>query len=103
MLTLPAGDLFSQSGIAWLKQVPLEKEEAQGRASDLRLLEQTERVIAAIDERLVRISWEDEKVRPLMSVQQIDYIASQTLLAAIGAGRIQGWSECPEAPASDTR
>ena len=84
LVPLPACELFSQRGIAWLKQVPLEEEEAQARESDLRLLEQTEREIAAIDERLVRIAWEDEKVRLLMSIPGIDYTVAQTCLAAIG-------------------
>jgi transposase len=65
LVPLPACDLFSQRGIAWLKQVPLEEEEAQSRESDLRLLEQTEREIAAVEERLVRTAWKDEKVRLL--------------------------------------
>ena len=50
----------------------------------LRLLEQTGREIAAVDERLVRIAWEDEKVRLLMSIPGIDYTVAQTCLAAIG-------------------
>ena len=84
LVPLPACELFSQRGIAWLRQVPLEEEEAQARESDLRLLEQTEREIAAMDERLVRIAWEDEKVRLLMSIPGIDYTVAQTCLAAIG-------------------
>lgn len=84
LVPLPAFDLFSQRGIAWLKKVPLKEEEAQARESDLRLLEQTEREIVAIDERLVRIAWEDEKVRLLMSIPGIDYTVAQTCLAAIG-------------------
>lgn len=84
LVPLPACDLFSRRGIAWLKQVPLEEEEAQSRESDLRLLEQTEREIAAVEERLVRTAWDDEKVRLLMSIPGIDYTVAQTCLAAIG-------------------
>jgi len=84
LVPLPACDLFSKRGIAWLRQVALEEEEAQARDSDLRLLEQTEQEIAAIEERLVRTAWEDEKVRLLMSIPGIDYTVAQTCLAAIG-------------------
>src|SRR6185437_9015247 len=84
LVPLPPCDLFSQRGIAWLRQVPLEEEEAQSRESDLRLLEQTEREIAAVDDRLVRTAWQDEKVRLLMSIPGIDYTVAQTCLAAIG-------------------
>ena len=83
-MPLPPCDLFSKGGIAWLRQVPLEEEEAQARDSDLHLLEQTEQEIAAVEERLVRTAWEDEKVRLLMSIPGIDYTVAQTCLAAIG-------------------
>lgn len=84
LVPLPAYDLFSKTGIAWLRQVPLEEEEAQARESDLRLLDQTEEEIAAVDERLVHRAWEDEKTRLLMSIPGIDYTVAQTCLAAIG-------------------
>jgi transposase len=84
LVPLPACDLFSHQGIAWLRQVPLEEEEAQARESDLRLLEQTEQEIKALEQRLVRTAWEDEKVRLLMSLPGVDYTVAQTCLAAIG-------------------
>ena len=59
-------------------------EGAQARESDLRLLEQTEGEIAAVDDRLVRSAWQDERVRLLMSIPGIDYTVAQTCLAAIG-------------------
>jgi len=90
LVPLPACDLFSKRGIAWLRQVALEEEEAQARDSDLRLLEQTEQEIAAIEERLVRTAWEDEKVRLLMSIPGIDYTVAQTCLAAIASPRKNG-------------
>jgi transposase len=62
LIPLPHFDLFSQKGRDWLKQVPLAEEEGSARDSDLRLLEQTEREIAQLDERLVQEAWQDEKV-----------------------------------------
>ena len=84
LVPLPECDLFSKAGKAWLRQVPLEKEEAQARASDLRLLEGVEAEIAQLDEQLAREAWEDEKVRLVMSIPGVDYTVAQTCLAAIG-------------------
>ncbi len=84
LIPLPHFDLFSQKGRDWLKQVPLAEEEGSARDSDLRLLEQTEREIAQLDERLVHEAWQDEKVLLVMSIPGIDYTAAQTCLAAIG-------------------
>jgi transposase len=84
LVPLPEYDLFSKKGIAWLRQLPLAKEEALTRDSDLRLLEQTELEILELEERLVREAWQDEKVRLVMSIPGIDYTVAQTCLAAIG-------------------
>jgi transposase len=84
LVPLPECDLFSQAGRVWLRQVPLGKEEAQARDSDLRLLELVEEEIAQLDEQLVREAWEDKKVRLVMSIPGIDYTVAQTCLAAIG-------------------
>lgn len=84
LIPLPEGDLFSQKGRAWLRQVALPEEEAWSRDSDLRLLEHTEREVMQMDERLVGEAWQDEKVRLLMSIPGIDYTVAQTCLAAIG-------------------
>ena len=84
LIPLPGFDLFSQKGRAWLEQVSLSKEEGLARDSDLRLLEQTEREIAQLEEQLVREAWQDEKVRLVMSIPGIDYTVAQTCLAAIG-------------------
>jgi transposase len=84
LIPLPECDLFSKKGIAWLRQLPLGKEEGLARDSDLRLLELTEVEIAELDELLMREAWQDEKVRLVMSIPGIDYTVAQTCLAAIG-------------------
>lgn len=84
LIPLPGSDLFSKRGLAWLRELSLPEEEAQARDSDLRLLEQTELEIAALEQRLVREAWQDEKVRLVMSIPGIDYTVAQTCLAAIG-------------------
>ncbi len=84
LIPLPNFDLFSRKGRAWLMQVPLSEEEGLARDSDLRLLEQTEREITELEERLVREAWQDEKVLLVMSIPGIDYTVAQTCLAAIG-------------------
>jgi transposase len=84
LVPLPECELFSQAGRAWLRQVPLEKEEAQARASDLRLLDLVEKEIAELDEQLAREAWENERVRLVMSIPGVDYTVAQTCLAAIG-------------------
>jgi transposase len=84
LVPLPECELFSKRGMAWLRQVPLAKEEAQARDSDLRLLELVEMEIAQLDQQLVEEAWEDEKVRLVMSIPGIDYTVAQTCLAAIG-------------------
>jgi transposase len=84
LIPAPNCDLFSQKGKAWLAEVPLAEEESSARDSDLRLLAQTEREIAQLDEQLVREAWQDEKVRLVMSIPGIDYTVAQTCLAAIG-------------------
>jgi transposase len=84
LVPLPAYDLFSAKGRAWLKQAPLAEEEALARASDLRLLEETEREIAQMEQLLAGEAWQDDKVRLVMSIPGIDYTVAQTCLAAIG-------------------
>jgi transposase len=84
LIPLPERDLFSQKGRAWLKQLPLPKEEGLARDSDLRLLELTEWEIAQLEGQLAREAWQDGKVRLLMSIPGIDYTVAQTCLAAIG-------------------
>ncbi len=84
LIPLPHGDLFSKSGLAWLRGLVLPEQEAAARDSDLRLLAQTEQEIAQVDQLLVREAWQDEKVRLLMSIPGIDYTVAQTCLAAIG-------------------
>jgi transposase len=84
LVPLPPYELFSKTGIAWLREVPLGQEEALARASDLRLLELTELEIADLDKLLVQEAWQDEKVRLVMSIPGIDYTVAQTCLAAIG-------------------
>lgn len=84
LVPLPGFDLFSKRGMLWLRELPLAEEEAQARDSDLRLLEQTEREIAELEQRLVREAWQDEKVRLVMTIPGIDYTVAQTCLAAIG-------------------
>ena len=84
LVPLPEFELFSKRGIAWLRALPLDQDEALARDSDLRLLQQTELEIAELDQRLVRQAWQDEKVRLVMSIPGIDYTVAQTCLAAIG-------------------
>lgn len=84
LIPLPGSDLFSTKGLAWLKQVPLGPEDTEARDGDLRLLEQTEREIAALDQVLVQTAWEDEKVRLVMTIPGIDYTVALTCIAAIG-------------------
>jgi transposase len=84
LVPLPTCDLFSKAGMAWLKELPLNEEEALARNSDLRLLELTELEIADLDKLLVREAWQDEKVRLAMSIPGMDYTVAQTCLAAIG-------------------
>lgn len=84
LVPLPRGDLFSKSGLAWLRELTLPEPEAAARDSDLRLLAQTEQEIAQVDQLLVKEAWQDEKVRLLMSIPGIDYTVAQTCLAAIG-------------------
>jgi transposase len=84
LVPLPKIDLFSKSGLAWLRELTLPEQEAAARDSDLRLLALTELEIAQIDQLLVREAWQNEKVRLLMSIPGIDYTVAQTCLAAIG-------------------
>jgi transposase len=84
LIPLPPFDLFSQTGRAWLRELPLPEPEAEARDSDLRLLELTEQEIQQMEEKLAREAWQDEKVRLLMSIPGVDYTVAQTCLAAIG-------------------
>jgi transposase len=84
LVPLPRFDLFSKQGRTWLQEQSLPESEGAARDSDLRLLEHTEQEIAQLDQLLVRVAWQDEKVRLLMSIPGIDYTVAQTCLAAIG-------------------
>ncbi|MGH9208124.1 MAG: IS110 family transposase [Acidimicrobiales bacterium] len=80
----PHGDLFSKRGLVWLAGVPLNDEGRLLADSDLRLLRDVEREIAALDQILAVQAYANAQVRLLMTLPGVDVTVAQTVLAALG-------------------
>jgi transposase len=78
------GDLFGPAGRRYLEECPLSELSNALVASDLRLLEATEKELAELDQVLVREAYEEPRVQLLMTLPGVNYETALTLLAALG-------------------
>jgi transposase len=87
LLEPPVKDLFSKSGLLWLRALDLDEEGRMMIDSDLRLLEALEKEIAGLELLILRKGYADARVKLLMTLPGIDVLSAQTLLAALGDHR----------------
>jgi transposase len=84
LVTAPAGDLFSDKGLTWLKHVKLDPLDRALVDADLRLLEALAHECAAVDALIVHESYADPDVQLLMTIPGVDYTIAHALKAALG-------------------
>lgn len=80
----PRKFLWSQRGIAWLKQVVVPEHERIILDIDLAMLDHLEGQIARLDKKLAELAYQEDRVRLLMTLPGIDYTVAQGILAALG-------------------
>ncbi len=73
LVKAPAGGLFTDKGLAWLKHVELDPLDRDLIDADLRLLEAIAQQSMAIDLMIVNESYEDPDVQLLMTLPGVDY------------------------------
>ena len=83
-LLAPPAELFSQAGMKWLQEAPLDADGELARQSDLRLLEATDREIHVLDQELAKHGYADEDVKLLMTLPGVDVAVAQAVRAAWG-------------------
>jgi transposase len=79
----PAGKLFTDKGIVWLKQVKLDPLDRVLMDTDLSLLEALGRQSLAIDLMIANESYADPDVQLLMTMPGVDYTIAHALKAAL--------------------
>jgi transposase len=98
LIVPPAGpdakplDLFSVKGLAWLRNAAasansdphLDDETRAALASDLRLLDQVQSELDALDNSLAQLAYQQDRVKLLMTLPGFDYTTAIGLLAAWG-------------------
>jgi transposase len=86
-------DLFSVNGLAWLRAAAaatthsdphLDDETRAALARDLRLLDQIQRELDALDHSLAQLAYQQHRVKLLMTLPGVDYTTAIALLAAWG-------------------
>lgn len=84
LIEVPVKDLFSKQGVAWLQQIALDVLDRSAVDSELRLLQAVEAEIAALDEVLAKVAYEEESAKLLMTLPGVDVGVALSLLAALG-------------------
>lgn len=80
----PQSDAFGCAGRAWLVQVPLRPAARQALDTSLRLVEQLDQEVHALDQQLRQIAKEDPDARVLMTIPGIGAFTAMVLKAEIG-------------------
>jgi transposase len=84
LVTPPVKVLFTKQGLAWLREVPLPEDARLTVDLHLRLLEAVERELAELEVKLMRLAYENERVKLLMTLPGVAHGVALTLLAALG-------------------
>ena len=84
LIAVPAGDLFSKSGQAWLAKQELPARARTLIESDLRLLLACEAELEALDLTLIQEAHAEPQVRLLMTLPGVDYTVALALVAVLG-------------------
>ena len=83
LITVPAGELFSVKGLAWLEKLEVDPFDRALIDADLRLLEAIERQSTTIDDMIVTESYDDPDIRLLMTLPGVDYTVAHALKATL--------------------
>jgi transposase len=83
LVKAPAGGLFTDKGLTWLKHVELDPLDRALIDADLRLLEALAQQSTTIDIMIINESYEDPDVQLLMTLPGVDYTIAQALKATL--------------------
>lgn len=83
MIAVPAGGLFTEAGLDWLRKLPLDPLDRSLIDVDLALLESLARQGEVIDKLIVMDAYDDPDVRLLMTLPGLDYTTAHALKATL--------------------
>lgn len=84
LLTPPCKVLWTKTGLAWLRELPLAIDERLSLDGELRLLVSLEQELAAIDKLTATKAHQDVQIQLLMTLPGVNFIGAVGLLAALG-------------------
>ncbi len=85
LIHCPATRLFSKKGMEWLAGLEgLDEDGHFAIEADLCILDQIEEQIKKVEDHLLKISYEDERLKLLMTLPGIDSTVALSVLAAMG-------------------
>jgi transposase len=84
LLTYRKRDLFSQAGLRWLRQMPLDAQARLLVDAELALHEALQAQLAALDAELARRGYAEPRVKLLMTLPGVDVAVAEAVLAALG-------------------
>lgn len=83
LVKAPAGGLFTDKGLTWLKHVDLDPLDRALIDADIRLLEALAQQSTTVDIMIINESYEDPDVQLLMTLPGVDYTIAQALKATL--------------------
>ena len=83
LISVPKGDLFSDKGLGWLRNLELDPFDRALIDADLRLLDAIAREGDTIDAMIVNESYDDPDVQLLMTMPGVDYTTAHALKSAL--------------------
>lgn len=84
LITSPVKDLFGTKGLAWLRGLALDSAGRLAIDGDLRVIDQIDAELDALDLELARRGYNDEQVKLLITQPGVNVTVAQTVLAALG-------------------
>lgn len=84
LLTYSQRDLFAQSGLLWLRQMPLDAQARLLIDAELQLHDVLQAQLATLDQELARRGQAEPRVKLLMTLPGVDVAVAQAVLAALG-------------------
>ncbi|MFN7963313.1 MAG: IS110 family transposase [Thermoanaerobaculia bacterium] len=92
LITVPVADLFSRSGLEWLRELDLDEDGRFILDSDLRLLARVQAEIDELEARIAPLAYAQQQVRLLLTLPGVNVVVALGLLAAWG-----DWQRFPDA------
>ncbi len=84
LIQAPLRNIFGPKGRPWLETVEMPPDQRAVLNLDLRILDAVNREITLLDEQLKKIAHHDERMRLLVTMPGIDYVAAVVLIGALG-------------------